>query len=130
MNDTDVQETNTDYKPELHENYKLVLKIWLDNNNVVPGKTKMLIQEHVALGKIRFCVTDWNTQDCGISKEAEDTSMLPSKFDQMKVSHETGGETNWIRMCLDPFLPWNAPKAAFFSFRMQLMSLRIHLLQL
>ncbi len=31
------------------------IKIWLVNNNVVPGSTKMLIQEHVALGKIRFC---------------------------------------------------------------------------
>ncbi len=37
MNDTDVQATNPDYEPELHENYKLALKIWLDNNNVVPG---------------------------------------------------------------------------------------------
>ncbi len=26
------------------------------------------------------------TQDCGISKAAKDTSMLPSKIDQMKVS--------------------------------------------
>ncbi len=29
----------------------------LVNNNVVPGSTKMLIQKHVALGKIRFCDT-------------------------------------------------------------------------
>ncbi len=60
MNDTDVQATNTDWKPTptlqpTHKNYKLVLQIWLVNNNVVPGSTKMLIQEHIALGKIRFC---------------------------------------------------------------------------
>ncbi len=55
MNDTDVQATNTDYKPTLHKNYKLVLQIWLVNNNVVPGK-------HVTLGKIRFWVfSDNNT---------------------------------------------------------------------
>ncbi len=35
-------------------------------------------------------VTEWNAQDCGISKAAKDTSTLPSKIDQMKVSHETG----------------------------------------
>ncbi len=57
MNDTDVQLTITDCKPKLHKNYKLVLQIWLVNNNVVLGSTKMLIQEHVALGKIRFCRT-------------------------------------------------------------------------
>ncbi len=49
MNDTDVQATNTDCKPKFHKNYKL-------NNNVVPGSTKMLTQEHVVLGKIRFCI--------------------------------------------------------------------------
>ncbi len=57
MNDTAVQAPNTDYKPKLHKNYKLVLQIWLVNNDVVPGSTKMLTQEHVALGKIRFCLT-------------------------------------------------------------------------
>ncbi len=56
MNDTDVQATNTDYKPKLHKNNKLVLQIWLVNNNVVTGSTKILIQEHVALGQIRFYV--------------------------------------------------------------------------
>ncbi len=58
MNDTDVQATNTDCKSKLHKNYKRVLQIWLVNLNVVPGSTKMLIQEHVALGKIRFCHQD------------------------------------------------------------------------
>ncbi len=57
MIDTDVQATNTDYKPKLHKNYKLVLQIGLLNNNVVPGLTRMLIQEHIALGKIRFCIS-------------------------------------------------------------------------
>ncbi len=51
MNDTDVQEQNTDCKPKLHKNYKLVFQIGLVNHNVVPGSTKMLIQEHVTLGK-------------------------------------------------------------------------------
>ncbi len=32
-------------------------------------------------------VTEWNAEDCGISKAAKDTSMLPSKIDQMKASH-------------------------------------------
>ncbi len=35
---------------------------------------------------------EWNAQDCGISKAAKDTSMLPSKFDQKKVPPETGSE--------------------------------------
>ncbi len=39
-------------------------------------------------------VTEWNAQDCGISKAAKDTSMLPSKINQMKGSHETGSEAN------------------------------------
>ncbi len=38
MNDTDVQATNTDCKPKLHKNYKLVVQIWLVNNNVVQGQ--------------------------------------------------------------------------------------------
>ncbi len=63
MNDTDVQAKKTYYKPKLHKNYKLVLQIWLVNNNVVPGSTKMLTQEHAALGKIRFCVKDRVTSD-------------------------------------------------------------------
>ncbi len=58
MNDTDVQAPNTDCKPKLHPNYKFVLQILLVNNNDVPGSTKMLTQEHVALGKIRFCIHD------------------------------------------------------------------------
>ncbi len=40
-------------------------------------------------------VMEWNAQDCGISKAAKDTSRLPSKFDQMKVSHERGSEANF-----------------------------------
>ncbi len=54
MNDTDVQATNTNYKPKVHKNNKLILQIWLVYDNVVPGSTKMFIQEHIALGKIRF----------------------------------------------------------------------------
>ncbi len=42
---------------KLHKHYKLVLQIWLVNNNVVPGSTKMLTQEHVTLGKTRLCVS-------------------------------------------------------------------------
>ncbi len=38
---------------------------------------------------------EWNAQDCGISKAAKDTSMLPSKIDQMKVSHE--GERDFTK---------------------------------
>ncbi len=62
MNDTDVQAENTDYKPKLHKNYKLVLQIWLVYNNVVP----LLTQEHVALGKnqvlrlLLVCINEWN----------------------------------------------------------------------
>ncbi len=42
------------------------------------------------------------------------THLLPSKFDQMKVSHETGSKANFrFRRALMPL------KAAFFSFRMQ-----------
>ncbi len=40
MNDTDVQAPNTDCKPKLPKNYKLV-QIGLVNNNVDQGSTKM-----------------------------------------------------------------------------------------
>ncbi len=42
MNDTDVQATNTDYKPKLHKNDKLVLQIWLVNGNVVPNMSHLV----------------------------------------------------------------------------------------
>ncbi len=66
-------------------------------------------------------VTEWNAQDCGISKAAKDTSMLPSKIDQMKASHETGSETNFGfgRALMPSYLGMCSPKAAFFSFQMQ-----------
>ncbi len=38
---------------------------------------------------------EWNAQDCGISKAVKDTSVLPSKLDQMKVSHEKESEANF-----------------------------------
>lgn len=41
MNDTDAQAPNTDCKPKLYKNYKLVLQIGLVNHNVVPRSTKM-----------------------------------------------------------------------------------------
>ncbi len=40
-------------------------------------------------------VKEWSAQDCGISKAAKDTSMLPSKFDQKKVPPETGSEAEF-----------------------------------
>ncbi len=43
----------------------------------------------------RSTVNEWNAQDCGIAKAEKDTSMLPSKIDQMKASHETGSEANF-----------------------------------
>ncbi len=45
-------------------------------------------------------VTEWNAQDCGISKAAKDTSTLPSQIDQMKVSmrHE-------VKLTLDSDVP-------------------------
>ncbi len=51
---TDVQAPNTDCKPTTSQHYKLVLQICMVNNNVVPGSTQMLIQEHVALGGFWF----------------------------------------------------------------------------
>ncbi len=47
--------------------------------------------------------------------------MLPSKIDQMKVSHETGSEANFgfERALMPSCLGMCPPKAAFFSFRMQ-----------
>ncbi len=66
-------------------------------------------------------ITEWNVQDCGISKAAKDTSMLPSKIDQMKVSHETGSEANFGfgHTLMPSYLEMHSPKTAFFSFRMQ-----------
>jgi len=37
---------------------------------------------------------EWKAQDCGISNVENDTSILPSKIDEMKASLETGSETN------------------------------------
>ncbi len=71
-------------------------------------------------------IKEWNAQDCGISKAAKDTSMLPSKIDQIRVSHETGSEANFGfgRTLMPSFLGMLPPKAAFFSFRMQPLSAR------
>ncbi len=67
---------------------------------------------------------EWNAQDCGISKAAKDTSMLPSKIDQMKVSHETGSDSNLGFGCalMPSYLAMHPPRAAFFSFWIQCMS--------
>ncbi len=48
--------------------------------------------------------------------------MLPSKIDQMKVSHETGSEANFgFGHALVPsYLGMCPPMAAFFTFRIQL----------
>ncbi len=69
-------------------------------------------------------VTEWNAKDCGISKAAKDTSMLPSKIYQMKVSHETGSEANFGfgRALMPSYLGMCPMKAVFFSFRKQPMS--------
>ncbi len=60
--------------------------------------------------------TEWNAQDCGISKAVKDTSMLPSKIDQMKVSHETGSETNFgfVRALMPSYLGMLPPKDAAY----------------
>ncbi len=57
-------------------------------------------------------VTEWNAQDCGISKTAKDTSMLPSKINQMKVglSHEAG------RALMPSCLGISPPKSRIFQF--------------
>ncbi len=60
---------------------------------------------------------EWNAQDCGILKAAKDTSMLPSKIDQMKVSHETGSEANFVFGCLHTLNA--ASECSIFQFRMQ-----------
>ncbi len=105
MNDTDVQATNTDYKPKLHKNYKLVLQIWLVNNNVVPGSTKMLIQEHVALGKIRFCRTmqHWRTAEMWCHKWQLDRW---NPYHQRNIKREKKSLTRWQTMHLHFFIRW------------------------
>jgi len=54
MNSTDVEAPNPRCRPKLNTNCEL--EIWLVDWNVVPGLTKMLIQEHVVLGEIT-CMT-------------------------------------------------------------------------
>ncbi len=51
--------------------------------------------------------------------------MLPSKIDQMKVSHETGSEANFgfERALMPSYLGMLPPTEAFFSFRMQPLNL-------
>ncbi len=63
-------------------------------------------------------VTEWNAQDCGISKTAKDTSMLPSKINQMKVSHETVSEANFEagRALMPSCLGMCPPKSRIFQF--------------
>jgi len=48
------QAPNSGCKPKLDINFKLQTSKRLVNWNVVPGSTKILIQEHVALGEIKF----------------------------------------------------------------------------
>ncbi|KAK9969668.1 hypothetical protein ABG768_027825, partial [Culter alburnus] len=47
---------------------------------------KLTTNRNVQMSYLFFssAVTEWKTQNCGISLEAKDTSMLPSKIDQMK----------------------------------------------
>jgi len=54
------------------------------------GALKMYIYTHELTNNRTFqmpslylsiTVTEWKAQDCGISKEEKDTSMLPSKID-------------------------------------------------
>ncbi len=48
MNDTDVQATNTDYKPKLHKNDKLVLQIYVEiYTKLFQGQQYMLTQKHI-----------------------------------------------------------------------------------
>ncbi len=52
-------------------------------------------------------VTEWNAQDCGISKAAKDTSMLPSN-----LIREVGASGDRkIRACLAAFRPWKSFRA-------------------
>ncbi len=53
-----------------------------------------------------FCSTimELNAQDYGISNTVKDTSVLPSKINQMKVSQETGSEANMNVPCCLPTL--------------------------
>ncbi len=66
-------------------------------------------------------VTEWNALGCGISKAAEDSSTLPSKIDQMKVSHETRSDANFGfgRTLMHSYLRMCPPKGVFFRFWMQ-----------
>ncbi len=91
MNETDIQATNTDCK---HKLYKLVLQIWLVNNNVVPGSTKMLTQEHVVLGKIRFCGRCYNSRQ--LLTRQRTFLCIPSSINCMyKLSLLSARNTRW-----------------------------------
>jgi len=60
-------------------------------------------------------VTEWKAQDCGISKAARDTSMLPSKIDQMKASQETRSEVSigFRRALMPSYIARHPTKAQF-----------------
>ncbi len=49
-------------------------------------------------------IMEWCAQDCGISKAAKDTSMLPSKIDQMKDLMRQE-----VKLTLDSDVPWCLP---------------------
>jgi len=60
VNNTDGEAQNPDCKPKFDINCKLVPQIWLVDWNVIPKSTTILIQEHVALGEIWFCIrVEW-----------------------------------------------------------------------
>ncbi len=52
-------------------------------------------------------VTEWNAQDCGISKAAKDTSMLPSN----SIREVGASGDRKIRTCLAAFRPWKSFRA-------------------
>uniref|UniRef100_A0A8C2CYQ9 Ig-like domain-containing protein n=1 Tax=Cyprinus carpio TaxID=7962 RepID=A0A8C2CYQ9_CYPCA len=86
------------------------------------GLYKLILTSRETRSKsFRVTVSEWNAQDCGISKAAKDTSILPSKIVQMKASQETGTEANteFGRALMPSYLGMHPSKTAFFSFRMQ-----------
>jgi len=54
VDNTDVKAPNPGFKSKLKKNCKVVPQSLLVVWNVVPGSTKMLIQEHVVLDEIPF----------------------------------------------------------------------------
>ncbi len=80
-----------------NSNFLLVMISKVEKNwskTYIYKQTNHQLQRFHAILPFGSTAMELNAQDCGISKAAKDTSMLPSKIDHIKASQETVSEAN------------------------------------